>query len=296
MEGSGTVVQIGSGVKHLRVGDEVYGLAVEKPMFRGPPAAFASEYAVIKENLLLRKPPGLSFEDASSIVGSTVTAFQVINRGLQLMGCSTLEGKTVFVPAGLSATGSIAIQVAKNVFGASRIITTVSTPKVPLVEKRLPGMVDQVLDYKTQQLTDHVRRGSVDFMFNTQFSSLKSGIPLVNPTTGVIILIAGIPNRSVVQKMLGDRMPWWFGPVLDLAQLYYKWLFWGTKIKYEFLSGSPDIREDLERVGELVALGKVVPVTTTISFANIEVIRRECEKTRTGKGGFGRLVIKIDED
>jgi hypothetical protein len=63
-----------------------------------------------------------------------------------------LSGKTVFIPAGcmfsfahitsridkrpVSGTGSYAIQLAKNVFGA-KVITTVSTAKVPLIKELL---------------------------------------------------------------------------------------------------------------------------------------------------------------
>lgn len=288
-------MEIGSGVKDLKVGDDVYGMGIEKPMFRKEPTGFASEYAVVKENLLLRKPPNISFEKVASLPGNTVTMFQTFRRALQRMGCESLEGKTVLVTAGLSSTGSIAIQVAKQVFGASRVITTVSTPKVALVEEYLPGMVDQVVDYKTQTLTEQIAKGTVDLMINTQFSSLTPGIPLVNPQTGVIMLVVGIPSRDGVSKMFGDRMPWWLGPLLDLAQLYYKWLLWGTKIQYETLSGSPDVREDLELAGEAVALGKVEAVIRTVKLSDVEGIRRECQHVHTGKGGTGKLVITVDE-
>jgi NADPH:quinone reductase-like Zn-dependent oxidoreductase len=44
----------------------------------------------------------------------------------------------------VSGTGSIACQLAKNVFGAAKVITTVSTKKVPKVTELLgAGVVDQ---------------------------------------------------------------------------------------------------------------------------------------------------------
>lgn len=282
-------------MKDLKVGDAVYGLDEEKPMFRNDPTAFASEYAVVKENLLLRKPANRSFEDASALVGNTITAYQIIRRGLQRMGCESLDGKMVFIPAGLSATGTMAIQVARNVFGASKIITTVSTEKLALVEEHLPGMVDQIIDYKTERLSDRIPKGSVDLMINTKFSTLSPGVPLINPQKGVMMMIVGIPNRKTVEVMLGDKMPWWFGPLLDLMQWYYKWLFWGTKIQYEMVSASPDIREDLEKVGEMFALGKIKPVWTVVEFRDLEAVKTECEKVHSGKGGLGKLIVRIDE-
>lgn len=44
----------------------------------------------------------------------------------------------------VGGVGSVACQLAKNVYGAARVITTVSTEKVPRVEQTLgEGVVDQ---------------------------------------------------------------------------------------------------------------------------------------------------------
>ncbi|GJN70163.1 alcohol dehydrogenase GroES-like domain-containing protein [Purpureocillium lilacinum] len=294
-EGSGTVVAVGSEVKALHVGDEVYGLYIDKPMFRLPsPPGFVSDYAVAEERFLLRKPPTMSWEEAAGAPGSVVTALQTIRRGLQLGGLENLEGKTVFVPAALGATGSVAIQVAKNVFGAARIITTVSTAKVPLVERYLPGMVDQVIDYQTQKIRDVVPPGSVDFMYNTTFATLDDGIPLLNPTTGILMSIASLPSKAVAREIVGaDRFPWLLGAVLDLLQLQYWWKLRGTGIRYEFVSGGPQIREDLEWAGEVVARGKVKPVVTSVDFDDLPAVQKGCEATRTGKGGIGKFAMRI---
>ncbi|KAL3958477.1 hypothetical protein ACCO45_006639 [Purpureocillium lilacinum] len=255
---------------------------------------FVSDYAVAEERFLLRKPPTMSWEEAAGAPGSVVTALQTIRRGLQLGGLENLEGKTVFVPAGLGATGSVAIQVAKNVFGAARIITTVSTAKVPLVERYLPGMVDQVIDYQTQKIQDVVPPGSVDFMYNTTFATLDDGIPLLNPTTGILMSIASLPSKAVAREIVGaDRFPWLLGAVLDLLQLQYWWKLRGTGIRYEFVSGGPQIREDLEWAGEVVARGKVKPVVTSVDFDDLPAVQKGCEATRTGKGGIGKFAMRI---
>lgn len=268
---------------------------MDKPVFRFPePPGFVAEYALAEERFLLRKPPTITFEEAAGTAGSVTTALQAIRRGLQLGGLESLEGKTVFVPGGLGATGSVAIQVARNVFGASKIISTVSTEKVPLVEQYLPGMVDQVIDYKTQNVHDLVPRGSVDFMYNTLWPTLDEGIPLLNPATGILMSIASVPSKAVARELAGaDRFPWWLGAVLDLCQLWYRWKLRGTSIRYEFLSGGVQIREDLERAGEIVALGKARPVVSSVDLGDIEAVRAGCEERRTGKGGTGAFVIRL---
>lgn len=295
MEGSGVVVAVGPQVKHLRVGDEVYGAYIDKPMFRLPPPGFMSEYALAEERFLLRKPAHLSFEQAAAVTAVTVTSYQTWRRALQLMGAGdSLAGKTVYVPAGLSSTGAMAAQTARHVLGAARIITTVSTAKVPLVEELLPGVYDQVIDYTRTRPRDEVAPGSVDVMYNTQWDSMDEGIPLLNPRTGVLISIASVPSRETAREIIGaDRFRWWIGAVLDLAQWLYRWKLWGTSIKYEMVSGSLQVREDLERAGELVALGRVKPVMRVVEFGDLEAVRRGCEEVVAGKGGVGKLVVKI---
>lgn len=285
---------VGSEVKDLKVGDEVYGAYIDKPMFRLPPAGFLSEYALAEERFLLRKPAHLSFEEAAAMTAVVVTSYQTWRRGLQLMGAESLEGKTVYIPAGLSSTGAMAAQTARNVFGAARIITTVSTPKMALVERYLPGIYDQVIDYKTQRPRDQVPHGSVDVMYNTQWDSMDEGIPMLNPKTGVLMSITSAPSKATAKKIIGaDRFSWWIGAILDLAQLLYRWKLWGTSIKYEMVSGSIQIREDLEKAGEIVALGKVKPVMRVVEFGDLEAVKRGCEEVVSGKGGIGKLVVKI---
>lgn len=301
-EGSGVVVAVGENVKSVKPGDEVYGHMAGKPVIEHRMPGFASQYGVADEQFLLHKPPHVSFEEAASCLGFITTAIQTIRRGLQLRGQESLEGQTVLVPAGLSGTGAVGLQVAKNVFGAEKIITTVSTSKVPLVEQYLPpGLVDQVVDYRTQKLDEVIPPGSVDFMYNTQWTSLDSGISVLKHNTGTLMSITSIPSKGVMREIMGPaQFPWWLGVLLDLAQLYYVWKLRWTGIKYEMLSGNMQIREDLENAGEILSLGKVKPVIRLVDLEDIEALRRELGKIATGKGdegkgGIGKLVIRIPQ-
>lgn len=298
MAGSGTVVAVGADVKTLRVGDDVYGHNVRKPMFLDPPTFFASEYARVRAANLLVKPAHVPFESAAALSGLVVTACQTIRRGLRLAGWSSLEGRTVYVPAALSGTGCVIIQVARNVFGAGRIVSTASTAKMDLVERHLPGMVDQLIDYqKTRNLLDVVPRGSVDFAINTQLATLAPAVPLMNPRTGVLMSVTSVPTRATVLEMLGpERMPFWLGPALDLAQWYYRWLLWGTSVRHEMVSGNPAVREDLEEAGEIIARGLVKGVVRVVPLEDIEGVRKGCNEVYTQVGGVGRMIVKVRKD
>ncbi|KAK3935463.1 GroES-like protein, partial [Diplogelasinospora grovesii] len=297
--GAGIVAAVGSRVKRFRVGDEVYGMHTKHPQLPPTFPGYCSEYALTEESKLLLKPPHLSFEEAASILASSLTAFQSIKRGLELMeesspGTGTLEGKTAFVPGALSATGSVGIQMLKNVFGVGKVISTVSTAKLPLVDQYLgPGMVDHIIDYKTQDVVKELGKESCDFVYNTQWQ-LVSTFPLLKPDTGVVISIASIPSSGTLRKALGPQyLPFWMAWLVDLVQLYYSWKLWGTHIRYEFVSGNGGIVEDLEAVGEIIAAGKIRPVMRVVKLDDIDAVRKACNEVYTGKGGIGQLVVKI---
>ncbi|KAM0551776.1 hypothetical protein ACHAPJ_008345 [Fusarium lateritium] len=296
-EGSGVVVAVGSAVTDFKVGDAVYGAEIEKPLFGRPPAAWASDYVVTEAKFLHLKPDNISFEEVAPTPSIIVTAYQTIRRGLQLQGRDNLVGQTVYIPAALSGTGSIMIQVARNYFGAEKIISTVSTPKMKFVEEHLPGMVNQLYDYKTQNVVKEVGRGTVDFAINTQFSTLDECIALLKPRTGILMSIASLPKSGVMLELMGAELfPRWVGYLLDFGQLWYKWKLLGTNIKYEFLSGDPGVVEDMKVVVEIIAQGKVKTVLTKVDLDDLEEVRKACMKVNVGKGGFGRLVLRISGD
>jgi NADPH:quinone reductase-like Zn-dependent oxidoreductase len=283
-------------VKSLRPGDEVYGAHVPHPILPWKLVGYCSEYVVTKASYLLLKPPQLSFEEAVALFTSTITAYQGIRRGMSLMpgsGSDKLAGKTVFVPAALGSTGYVALQMLKNVYGAGRVISTVSTPKVPLVEQLMPGIVDRLVDYKTQDVVAEVGRGKVDFIYHTTWG-LKSAYPLLHPKTGVLIAIAGaVPSSDTMRSMFGSLLPFWLAWGADLFQLYYRWQFWRTGIKQEFVSGDLGVREDIEAAGEIIASGKLRGVMTVVDFNDLDAVKRECTKIEQMKGAVGRLVIKM---
>lgn len=286
---------MGSDVISFKAGDEVYGTHFAPPLYpMRRDAGACAEYAVVAEGQLLHKPPHVSFEDACSILGSAVTAYQSIRRALELMGRSggSLEGKTVFMPGGLSATGSIGAQMIKNVFGATRLVTTVSTPKVSLVQQHLPGIFDEIIDYKTQDVVQQAGRGTADFVYNTQWD-LTSVLPIANPDHGVVVSIASLPPAGVLRRVIGpDYVPAWVGWLLAVVQLWYDWKA-GPKIKRDFVSGDLLNRKDLDFVSDLVATGKIKALVSVVEFSDITAVRQACMQVSTGKGGLGKLVLKI---
>ena len=290
------MVAVGSEVKTLHPGDEVYGMDAAHPVIPWSLVGYCSEYVVTKASYVLRKPSHLSMEEAVSLLASVITAYQGFKLGMSVMpgsGSDKLEGKTVFVPAALGSTGFVACQMLKKVYGAGKVIATVSTPKVPMVDELMPGVVDQIVDYKTQDVVEEVGRGRVDFVYNT-IGGLSALYPIISPDTGVVVAIAGaVPKSDTLRSLFGDLLPIWVAWICDLAQYWYTWKLRGTNIKQECFSANPGVRQDLEASGEIIATGKLKAVMRVVDLSDLEAVRRECGHVETMTGGVGKLIIKI---
>jgi len=129
---AGIVEAVGEGTS-LKPGDAVFGIC------RG---AFA-EYACLKADKLVPKPPALSFEEAASLPVAGLTALQ----GLRDKG-RLGSGETVLVNGAGGGIGSFAIQIARAL--GAEVTAVCSRGKSNLV--RSLG-ADRVLDYAEEDFT-----------------------------------------------------------------------------------------------------------------------------------------------
>jgi NADPH:quinone reductase-like Zn-dependent oxidoreductase len=152
---AGTVAAVGPEVTRFTVGDEVFGIA------RG---SFA-QYAAAREDTLVLKPAGLSFEQAAVVAVSGLTALQ----GLRDAG-HIQAGQQVLVIGASGGVGTYAVQLAK-VFGAT-VTGVCRTAKTGLV--RSIG-ADHVIDYTQADFADGRRRYDLvlDIGGNTRLSRLR---------------------------------------------------------------------------------------------------------------------------
>jgi NADPH:quinone reductase-like Zn-dependent oxidoreductase len=233
----------------------------------------------------------LSFAEAASIPLAAQTALQSLERGDQQVP-GGLRGKTVFIPAGLSGTGSFAVQLAKNVFGAGKVITTLSTGKIPKIKEFMgDGTPDQIVDYTSENVNQAIGKGTVDFMFDTVGQTMSS-LRLMKKG-GVIVSISTLPSGSLMQKGHPD-MKLWLIYMLDIMDwLYRAWTSW-FGVKYSYLSLSGDT-EKLDKLARWVDERKIKPVVgMQVKLSDIEGVRRGCQQIFDAKGGVGKFVIEID--
>ena len=255
------------------------------------PTGSASEYALAPQTVIAKKPPRLTHAEAASLGIAGITALQALEKADHEVP-GGLKGKTVFVPAGLSGTGLAGLQLAKNVFGAGKVITTVSTAKVDKVPALLgSGVVDQIVDYKTQDPLKEIPGGSVDFMFDTMGGTL-SYVSLIKPKSGRIITIATVPAGSGVKKAF-PQAPFYLTYIMDLMDWFYRFRTGRWEVGYEYL-GVEIKTKDLDKMSTLVTEGKVKPVVGKVAkLDDLTAVREGCNDVYKAHGGIGKFVIEI---
>lgn len=157
-EASGVVHAVGGDVKHVKVGDAVFGRV------RG---AFA-EYCVTDAPQVLKKPEKLSWEQAAAVPVSFITAWEMI----YLYG-KLKKGETLLIMGASSGAGVASIQIAKAM-GARSIGTSGSQAKLDKLKAvgldvgiatRKPDFGDAVLKANGGKGVDLVINGVGGTMF-----------------------------------------------------------------------------------------------------------------------------------
>ena len=162
------------------------------PWFRGAMA----EYCVAHISNVVAKPENLSFEEAASIPLVGMTALQALKTsGLK-------EGDSIFISGGAGGVGTMAIQLAKHVFKAGRVVTTASKGEKANMCKSLGA--DEVVDYKSKKFVDLYSKDvsqKFDVCFDTTAESLD--MAEIIKEGGKIVTIAGMPTLEEIRRIGG---------------------------------------------------------------------------------------------
>jgi NADPH:quinone reductase-like Zn-dependent oxidoreductase len=134
-DGAGEVVEIGTGVTRVRVGDRVAGCFFQRWIGGPPPADTHSsalggtidemlrEYAVLEEDGVVKLPAHLSFEEGASLPCAAVTAWHALAEHARIVA-----GQTVLAQ-GTGGVSTFALQFAQ-LMGAQVIVTSSSDQKL----------------------------------------------------------------------------------------------------------------------------------------------------------------------
>lgn len=180
LEMAGVVAETGSGVSGFKTGDRVFGLLS---------GGGYAEYCTIHQDMAMKMPEDLSFEEAAAIPEVFLTAYQAINWLGELQ-----KGETVLVHAGASGVGTAAIQLAKHLYDA-RIITTAGTDQKNELCVELGSELS--INYKEKDFAEEIEstfgKRSVDVIIDFVGS----------PYWDMNIKILAIDGRLIYLSMLG---------------------------------------------------------------------------------------------
>jgi len=151
-EFSGQIIKMGSKVKNLQIGDEVIGFA---------PCQRMSNFALVSEKYLIKKPENISLEQGATLpIAFTTAYYALIDCGKIGPGCKLL------IHAGAGGVGLAAIQLAQK--AGAEIFVTAHPDKWPFLKSKGVHhlMNSRTLDYAEQikQLTQGV---GVDIILNS---------------------------------------------------------------------------------------------------------------------------------
>ncbi|NTJ41750.1 zinc-binding alcohol dehydrogenase family protein, partial [Agrobacterium larrymoorei] len=175
-DAAGIVKAVGESVTLFRPGDEVfYAGAINRP-------GSNSEFHLVDERIVGKKPKTLSFEEAAALPLTAITAYEALFHRLKVNDPVPGGANAILIIGGAGGVGSIAIQLARQLTDLT-VIATASRPETKEWVKQLGA--HHVLDH-SQPLAPQVEAlglGSPSFVFSTTQSDLHvaDSIALIVP-------------------------------------------------------------------------------------------------------------------
>ena len=181
---AGSVVELGENVKHIKVGDNVYGQAA---VIRKGTGAFA-EYAVAQEDSIARMPDNISFTDAAVIPLSACSAYQALVEHIKVRA-----GDKILIHGGSGGIGTFAIQLAKHL-GA--YVASTATDKGLYYVKQQGA--DCVIDYAAEKFENIVK--DFDAVLDTVGGDIFARSFEVVKKGGIIVSMVSRPDELLMKK------------------------------------------------------------------------------------------------
>lgn len=268
----GRVVATGPDVTLFKTGDQVY--------YAGDisRAGSNSEFQLVDERIVGRKPKSLSNAQAAAIPLTAITAWEGLFDRLHISQHQNAKPKTLLIIGGAGGVGSIAIQLAKALTTV-KIIATASRPESADWCKALGA--DLVIDH-SKSFTDQLKASginAVDYIFclnNTDqhWASIADAIKPQGHICSIVELSGQVDLNLLKNKSVS-----------------FSWELMFTRSLFT----TDDIIEQhhlLNRVAELIDAGKLITtVTEVLTPINAANLRKAHEKIETGKT-IGKIVLE----
>jgi NADPH:quinone reductase-like Zn-dependent oxidoreductase len=246
---SGVVTEVGEGVHDFTVGDEVFARSDVST------GRCYAEYAVLNTRTVVKKPSGLTHEEAGSIPLVGLTAIN----GLRT--CANLQpGQRVLIIGASGGVGTLAVQIAKNM-GAH--VTGVCSEKNMELVASLGA--DAVVDYNKADAfeTDE----SYDVIYDTMGARTYLEAKTALTENGTYLTLVPVPD---IEFFMPGQTEWEPG-------------------KGYFVAWTPTA-EDLQILADWTDEGKLRPVIDSVF--TLDQIRDAHLRSQTDRA-VGKIIIKV---
>ncbi|CAF0943387.1 unnamed protein product [Adineta steineri] len=272
---SGRIVAVGKDVKHFNIGDEVFGLLNLNSSNGG---GALQQYSVGEAEALIKKPTNISHADASTLGVAFLSAMD----GLRQVNIDS--STTVFIPGGSGGVGHFAVQIAQ-IRGAKQVITSASKDdgiQILKEQYKIKEVINHAKDNVIERVLELTHGQGADIVYDATYleSSFAKSTQTVKEGGSWIVLGGFAKEDSKEAKSVAERKAkvvhadlacYWLGP--ERAQMK-------TFVQDALAQGAKWIEE-----------GKLKPyINQTIK---LEDVQDALEKLKQGKGGFGKVVVKL---
>ena len=267
---AGVVDSFGSAVNLFQAGDEVYysGSLIRQ--------GANSEYHLVDERLVAKKPVSLSMAQAAALPLTTITAYEALFDRMAISNDGGSEGKAILIIGGAGGVGSLAIQLAK--IAKLHVIATASRHESQSWCGKMGA--DEVIDH-TRSIPDQLEqlhRPMVDYILNTSqtdqhWQAMCEAIKPQGRICGIVETAESVDLNALKRK-----------------SATFSWEFMFTRSMYQ----TEDMIEQhklLTRIAEWVDRQKIQStLTETLSPINAANLRTAHAKIEAGHM-IGKLVL-----
>ncbi|MEJ6579085.1 MAG: zinc-binding alcohol dehydrogenase family protein [Akkermansiaceae bacterium] len=264
-DAAGTVVEVGSEVTSLKIGDPVYYAgSVTRP-------GTNSQFHLVDERIVGIRPTSLNAAASAALPLTSLTAWESLFERLAIDPNGAHRGKSLLIIGGAGGVGSIAMQLAKR--AGLTVITTASRPESEKWCHELGA--DHVVNH-LEALEPQIKELGFEFIdyianFNNTDAYWETMGRLIAPQGRIVLIV----EQSGDLNIGGD---------FKLKSVAISWEFMFTRSMFT----TTDISEQqniLNKVAELVDSGEIKTTSSTvlspINTANVIKAHRQLESGKT---------------
>ncbi|MFI4985995.1 MAG: zinc-binding alcohol dehydrogenase family protein [Alphaproteobacteria bacterium] len=273
-DAAGVVKAAGGDATLFKPGDAVYYAgSIARP-------GCDSEFHLVDERIVGRKPANLGFAEASALPLTTITAWEALfdRLGVPRRGGAAAGAETVLVIGGAGGVGSIAIQLAKKLAGL-KVIATASRPESVKWVQALGA--DAVADHSKDLAAELKALGTPEVEYVLCFNDLDRHFPAFAQI---------VKPQGKICAIVRPAAPLELGPLMAKS-VTFAWEMMFTRAMFE----TPDMIAQHELLDEAAGLIEAGVLKTTLArnmgtlnAANLKRAHKALEEGHT----IGKLVLE----